>query len=54
MGLKDIVRLDDNRTDVPRPCRGTRVRVRLPHQSPRGQFEGEVDGDKQLRILAMS
>ena len=45
MGSKDIIRLDDNQTDVPRPCQGTCKRAHLPHQSPRGRFEGEVDRD---------
>ena len=54
MGTKDIVRLDDDWTDVPRPSWGTHARARLSHHSPRGQFMGEVNGDKQLRILAMS
>ena len=35
MGAKDIVKLDDNWTDVPRPSWGTRARAHPPHQSPR-------------------
>ena len=34
LGSKDIFRLDDNRTDVPRPCWSTHTRARLLHQSP--------------------
>ena len=35
MGAKDIVKLDDNWTDVPRPSWGTHARAHPPHQSPR-------------------
>ena len=35
MGAKDIVKLDDYWTDVPRPSWGTRARAHPPHQSPR-------------------
>ena len=34
MGAKDIVKLDDNWTDVPRPSWGTRAGAHPPHQSP--------------------
>ena len=54
MGSKGIVKLDNNRTDVPRPCRRTSARAHLPYSSTRQRFEGKVKGDKQLRIPAMS
>ena len=38
-----MVRLDDNRRDVPRPYWGTCARARLLHQSPRGRSGGEVE-----------
>lgn len=44
---KYIVRLDDNRTDVPRPCRRTSTRAHRSHQSSRGRFEGDEETNNQ-------